>query len=83
MSSLDLEPVPIKPTSRSFPSEASTYGLARSDDGHNNKTCLKMVYCFSLEHVMYLWEYTIVFSLQFEIVRLVLNRNERKGGGQQ
>ena len=58
ISSFDLELVPKKPTSRSFRSEASAYGVARSIDGDNHRTCHITVYCFSPENVMYLWEYT-------------------------
>ena len=42
------------------------YGLARSGDGDNRRTCHITGYCFSLENVVYLWEYTKIFSLQFE-----------------
>ena len=41
--------VPKKPTSRSFRSEASTYGLACSGDGDNHRTFHIMVYCFLLK----------------------------------
>ena len=50
MSSLDLELVPKKPTSRSFRSEASIYDLACSGDGDNHRTCHITVYCFSLRY---------------------------------
>ena len=59
--------------SRSLCSEASTYGLARSGDGDNRRTCHVTVYCFSPENVVYLWENTKVFSLNR--IQLVLNRN--------
>ena len=41
---IDLELVPKNPTSRSFRSEASTYGLAPSGDGDNHRTCHITVY---------------------------------------
>ena len=49
ISSLDLELVPKTPTSRSFRSEASTYGLACSGDGDNHRTCHITVYCFIIK----------------------------------
>ena len=58
--------VPKNPTSHSFRSETSRYGLAGSVDGDNSRTCQETVYCFSLDNVAYLWEYTKDFSLQFE-----------------
>ena len=51
-----------KPTSRSFRSEASTYGLACSGDGDNHKTCHTTVYCFSLK-MRPTWGNTQVCSL--------------------
>ena len=70
-SSFDLEPVKKKPTSRSFRSEVSTYGLARPCDGDNRRTRQIMVCCFSLENVVYPYG------------MLGLNRNGMKDGGQQ
>ena len=66
ISSFDLELVPKKPTSRSFRSEALTYGLAHSSDGDNRRTCHMMMYCFSLKNVMYPWE-GIHKSFQFAV----------------
>ena len=47
-----------RPSSRSFRLETSTHGLARSGGRDNRKTCHITVHCFSLENVVYLWEYT-------------------------
>ena len=61
ISSLDFGLVKKKnPTSR-FRSEASTYGLACSDDVDNHNGVL-----FSLQNVVYLQEYTRILGLHFE-----------------
>ena len=69
--------------SRSFRSEASTYGLARSSDGNNRRTYHITVYRFSLEHVVYLWNTQKFLVFSSNRVQVVLNRNGRKDGGQQ
>ena len=66
MSSPELKLVPRNLTPRSFHSEASAYGLTRSGDGDNHRTCHMTMYCFLLENVVYLPEYTTSFSLHFE-----------------
>ena len=74
ISSPDLELVPKTPTSHSF-------RLETSGDGDNRRTCHMTVYCFLLENVVYLLEYTKAVSLNR--VQLLLNRNGRKDDGQQ
>ena len=80
--SLDLELVPKKPTSNSFRSEASTYGLTCSGDRDNHRTCYRTVHCFSLK----MWR-TCGNTQEFFVCSLsrlshVVNRNGRKDGGQ-
>ena len=81
ISSLDLELVPKKPTSRSFLSEASTYGLACSGDGDNHRTCHIMVYCFSLKMRHTCGKAQELFVCSLSRLSPVVNRNGRKDSG--
>ena len=82
ISSLDLELVPKKPTSCSFRSEASAYGLACSGDTDNHRTCLITVFCFSLKMRRTCGNTQEVFVCSLNRLSPVVHRNGRKDGGQ-
>ena len=73
-----MELVPKKPTSRSFLSEASTYGLACSGDGDNHRTCHITVYCFSLKMRHTCGNAQGLFVCSLSRLSPVVNRNGRK-----
>ena len=75
-----MELVPKKPTSRSFRSEASTYGLACSGDGDNHRTCHIAVYCFSLRMRRTCGNTQELFVCSLSIESPVINRNGKKDG---